>query len=259
MTALRRLEGLRAIVTGAGSGIGRAIALRFAQEGARVACADVNVESAQETLGLLETPGIAFKVDVSQETQMRTLIASAVTALGGLECMVNNAGVGIAAKITDTTEDDWDRVMNVCMKGTFFGMKHAIPAIQASAHPDGTDGSVINMASIGSFVGLLDRAAYCAAKAGILGMTRAAALDHIPDGIRVNCIAPGTVDTPWVARITAGYDDPEAARAAMRARQPHGRLVTAEEIAAMAAYLASTEAASVVGAAMIVDGGMTAR
>ena len=259
MIALRRLEGLRAIVTGAGSGIGRAIAVRFAQEGARVACADVNLESAQETLALLETPGVAARVDVSRENEMQALVASVIQELGGLECMVNNAGVGIAAKITDTTEDDWDRVMNVCMKGTFFGMKHAIPAIQASAHPDGTDGSVINMASIGSFVGLLDRAAYCAAKAGILGMTRAVALDHIPDGIRVNCIAPGTVDTPWVARITAGYDDPEAARVAMRARQPHGRLVTAEEIAAMAAYLASTEAASVVGAAMMVDGGMTAR
>jgi NAD(P)-dependent dehydrogenase (short-subunit alcohol dehydrogenase family) len=259
MISLRRLEGLRAIVTGAGSGIGRAIAVRFAQEGARVACADVNLEGAQETLALLETPGMAARVDVSHELEMRALVGSVVQELGGLECIVNNAGVGIAAKITDTTEDDWDRVMNVCMKGTFFGMKHAIPAIQASLHPDGTDGSVINMASIGSFVGLTDRAAYCAAKAGILGMTRAAAMDHIPDGIRVNCIAPGTVDTPWVARITAGYDDPEAARVAMRARQPHGRLVTAEEIAAMAAYLASFEAASVVGAAMMVDGGMTAR
>jgi NAD(P)-dependent dehydrogenase (short-subunit alcohol dehydrogenase family) len=256
---VRRLEGLRAIVTGAGSGIGRAIAVRFAAEGARVMCADVNLESAQETAGLLSTPGIAAHVDVSSEAEMQSLVALALEQFGGLECMVNNAGVGIAARITDTTEADWDRVMNVCMKGTFFGMKHAIPAIQGSSHPQNTDGSVINMASIGSFVGLLDRAVYCAAKAGILGMTRAAALDHIPDGIRVNCIAPGTVDTPWVARITAGYADPEAARAAMRARQPHGRLVTAEEIAAMAAYLASLEAASVVGAAMMVDGGMTAR
>lgn len=256
---MRRLEGLRAIVTGAGSGIGRAIALRFAQEGARVACADLNLESAQETARMLETPGLAMRVDVARESEMQTLVSDVLGQFGGLECMVNNAGVGIAAKVTETSEADWDRVMDVCMKGTFFGMKHAIPAIQSSAHPDGTDGSVINMASIGSFVGLTDRAAYCAAKAGILGMTRAAALDHIPDGIRVNCIAPGTVDTPWVARITAGYDDPQAARAAMRARQPHGRLVTPEEIAAMAAYLASLEAASVVGAAMMVDGGMTAR
>jgi NAD(P)-dependent dehydrogenase (short-subunit alcohol dehydrogenase family) len=256
---LRRLEGLRAIVTGAGSGIGRAIAVRFAQEGARVACADLNLESAQETVGLLGTPGFATRVDVTKEPEVESLVSITVEHFGGLECIVNNAGVGIAAKITDTTEADWDNVMNVCMKGTFFGMKHAIPAIQRSVHPEHTDGSVINMASIAAFVGLSDRAAYSAAKAGILGMTRAAAMDHIPDGIRVNCIAPGTVDTPWVARITAGYADPEAARAAMHARQPHGRLVTAEEIAAMAAYLASTEAASVVGAAMMVDGGMTAR
>jgi NAD(P)-dependent dehydrogenase (short-subunit alcohol dehydrogenase family) len=256
---MRRLENLRAIVTGAGSGIGQAIAIRFAEEGARVVCSDINLEAAQQTASMLETPGLAFQIDVAKESEMKALIAFILEHFGGLECMVNNAGVGIAAKVTDTTEEDWDRVMNVCLKGTFFGMKHAIPAIQESVHPENTDGSVINMASIASFVGLIDRVAYSAAKAGILGMTRAAAMDHIPDGIRVNCIAPGTVDTPWVQRITAGYDDPEAARVAMRARQPHGRLVTAQEIAAMAAYLASLEAASVVGAAMMVDGGVTAR
>lgn len=256
---MRRLEKLRAIVTGAGSGIGQAIAIRFAQEGARVVCSDINLEAAQNTTSMLETPGLAFQLDVARETEMKALIEFALEHFGGLECMVNNAGFGIAAKVTETSEEDWDQVMNVCLKGTFFGMKHAIPAIQHSSHPENTDGSVINMASIASFVGLTDRVAYSAAKAGILGMTRAAAMDHIPDGIRVNCIAPGTVDTPWVQRITAGYQDPEAARAAMRARQPHGRLVTAQEIAAMAAFLASSEAASVVGAAMMVDGGVTAR
>jgi NAD(P)-dependent dehydrogenase (short-subunit alcohol dehydrogenase family) len=256
---MRRLENLRAIVTGAGSGIGQAIAVRFAGEGARVVCSDINLEAAQSSAAMLEIPGLAYQVDVAREAEMKALIAFTLEHFGGLECMVNNAGVGIAARVTDTTEEDWDRVMNVCLKGTFFGMKHAIPAIQRSVHPENTDGSVINMASIASFVGLTDRVAYSAAKAGILGMTRAAAMDHIPDGIRVNCIAPGTVDTPWVQRITSGYEDPEAARVAMRARQPHGRLVTAQEIAAMAAYLASLEAASVVGAAMMVDGGVTAR
>lgn len=256
---MRRLENLRAIITGAGSGIGQAIAVRFAQEGASVVCSDINLEAAQQTVSMLETPGLAFKVDVAKESEMKALVAYTLEHFGGLECMVNNAGVGIAANVVNTSEEDWDRVMDVCMKGTFFGMKHAIPVIQASVHPENTDGSVINMASIASFIGLIDRVAYSAAKAGILGMTRAAAIDHIPDGIRVNCIAPGTVDTPWVQRITAGYEDPEAARAAMKARQPHGRLVTAQEIAAMAAYLASSEAASVVGAAMMVDGGVTAR
>jgi NAD(P)-dependent dehydrogenase (short-subunit alcohol dehydrogenase family) len=133
-------------------------------------------------------------------------------------------------------------------------MKYAIPAIRESG-----GGSIINMSSIAALVGLTDRAVYCAAKGAILAMTRAAAMDHISEGVRVNCIAPGTVDTPWVARITAGYDDPEEARARMQARQPHGRLVKPEEIAAMAAYLASDEAASVVGACMVVDGGVTAR
>lgn len=118
---------------------------------------------------------------------------------------------------------------------------------------------MINMSSIAALVGLTDRAAYSAAKGGILALTRAAAIDHIEQGVRVNCIAPGTVDTPWVERISAGYDDPEEARAKMKARQPHGRLVSPGEIAAMAAYLASDEAASAVGAAMVVDGGVTAR
>jgi NAD(P)-dependent dehydrogenase (short-subunit alcohol dehydrogenase family) len=172
----------------------------------------------------------------------------------GIDVLVNNAGVGIAATTPDTEEPDWRRVIDVCLTGTFFGMKHAIPVMRA-----GGGGSIINMSSIAALVGLTDRAAYSAAKGGILSLTRAAAIDHVEQGIRVNCIAPGTVDTPWVQRITAGYADPEDARRKMEARQPHGRLVSPEEIAAMAAYLASDEAASVIGAAMIVDGGMTAR
>src|SRR3712207_6669131 len=120
-------------------------------------------------------------------------------------------------------------------------------------------GSIVNMTSVAALVGVPDRAAYCAAKGGILALTRAAAIDHVAEGIRVNCIAPGTVGTPWIDRITAGYDDPEDARANMEARQPHGRFVTPEEIAAMAAYLAADESASCIGACMIVDGGVTAR
>jgi NAD(P)-dependent dehydrogenase (short-subunit alcohol dehydrogenase family) len=256
---MRRLAGLRAIVTGAGSGIGRAIAERFALEGAQMLCSDLNLAAAEATVAALATPGLAFALDVSHEQQVKAMIELAMSEFGGLECLVNNAGVGIAAKVTETSEADWDKVMNVCVKGTFFGMKHAIPAMLASQHPVNTDASIINMASIAAFVGVLDRAAYSAAKGAILALTRASAMDHIGEGIRINCIAPGTVDTPWVARITEGYSDPAAARTAMRARQPHGRLVTAEEIAAMAAYLASTEAGSCVGAAMLVDGGVTAR
>jgi NAD(P)-dependent dehydrogenase (short-subunit alcohol dehydrogenase family) len=173
---------------------------------------------------------------------------------GGLDVMVNNAGIGVAATAPETSEEDFDRQIDVNLKGTFLGIKYAVPAMR-----DSGGGSIVNISSVAALVGVPDRAAYCAAKGGILALTRAAAIDHVGEGIRINCIAPGTVDTPWIGRITAGYDDPEEARAKMEARQPHGRLVTPEEIAAMAAYLASDESASVVGACMVVDGGMTAR
>lgn len=257
--SFRRLEHRRTIVTGAGSGIGRAIAVRFAQEGARVAIADLDLGAAQETVGLLETPGMALEVNVTQAEQVKAMIAQVIQAWGGLEVMVNNAGVGVAATVVETSEDDWDRVIDVNLKGTFLGMKYAIPAIRDTVQGTNTTGAVINISSAAAVVAITNRAAYCASKGGVLALSRAAAIDHVLEGVRVNAILPGTVDTPWVERITAGYDDPEAARVAMRARQPHGRLVTAAEIAAMAAYLASDEAASVVGAGMIVDGGFTAR
>lgn len=252
---MRRLEGKRAIVTGGGSGIGEAIAARFAGEGARIVVADVDAEAAREVAGNLEGNGHLYhEADVTDEGQVEALVRRAVSEWGGLDAMVNNAGVGVAATAPETAVEDYERVMGVCVKGTLLGMKYAIPAIRESG-----GGSVTNMSSIAALVGLPDRAVYSAAKGAILSLTRASAIDHIEEGVRVNCICPGTVDTPWVARITAGYDDPEEARARMKARQPHGRLVSPEEIAAMAAYLASDEAASVVGAAMIVDGGMTAR
>jgi NAD(P)-dependent dehydrogenase (short-subunit alcohol dehydrogenase family) len=250
-----RLRGKRAIVTGGGAGIGRAIAIRFAGEGARVAVADLDGEAAEAVTKELEGEGhLAVRADVTSEGEVQALVARAADAWGGLDAMVNNAGVGVAATVEGTGMKDYDRVMDVCVRGTFLGMKHGIPAIRESG-----GGSVTNMSSVAALVGITDRAVYSAAKGAILALTRAAAIDHIGQGVRVNCIAPGTVDTPWVERITSGYDDPEEARAKMRARQPHGRLVSPEEIAAMAAYLASDEAASVVGACMIVDGGVTAR
>jgi NAD(P)-dependent dehydrogenase (short-subunit alcohol dehydrogenase family) len=250
----RRLHDRRAIITGAGAGIGRAIAMRFAAEGARVMVADLDADAAETVAGELGPPAFAHEVDVSSEEGAAAMIARASEEWGGLDVLVNNAGVGIAATTPDTGAADWQRVIDVCLSGTFFGMKHAIPLIRNSG-----GGAIINMSSVAALVGVADRAAYCAAKGGILALTRAAAVDHVAEGVRVNCIAPGTVDTPWVQRITSGYDDPQAARAAMEERQPHGRLVSPEEIAAMAAYLASDEAASVIGAAMVIDGGMTAR
>ena len=197
---------------------------------------------------------LAHKTDVTKSDEVEALVAIAVDEWDGLDVMVNNAGIGVAGTSTDTSEEDYERVMDVCLKGTFFGMKHAIPAIR-----DSGGGSVVNMSSVAALVGIPDRAVYSAAKGAILAITRAAAIDHVEEDVRVNCIAPGTVDTPWIGRITAGYDDPEEARANMQARQPHGRFVTPEEIAAMAAYLASDESASTIGACMVVDGGVTAR
>jgi len=249
-----RLGGKRAIVTGAGSGIGRAIAIRLASEGARVILADLDEEAAEEVAEEIDGETLVHRADVTKTADVETLVARAVSEWGGLDVMVNNAGVGVAANIVDATEEDYERMMDVCVRGTFLGMKHAVPAIRHSG-----GGSVINMSSVAALIGISDRAIYCAAKGAILSMTRAAAVDHVGDGVRVNCIAPGTVETPWIERITSGYDDPEEARKTMQARQPHGRFVQPEEIAAMAAYLASDESASVIGACMIVDGGVTAR
>jgi NAD(P)-dependent dehydrogenase (short-subunit alcohol dehydrogenase family) len=249
-----RLEGKRAIVTGAGAGIGRSIALRLASEGARVAIADVDESAAGKVASEIEGETLARQTDVTRAGEVEDLVAGVVEAWGGLDVMVNNAGVGVAATAVETTEEDYERVMNVCVRGTLLGMKYAIPAIRETG-----GGSVINMSSVAALVGITDRAVYSAAKGAILSMTRAAAIDHVEEGVRVNCIAPGTVDTPWISRITSGYEDPEAARANMQARQPHGRFVTPEEIAAMAAYLAADESASCIGACMVVDGGVTAR
>ena len=251
---MERLRGKRAIVTGASSGIGRAIALRLAREGASVIVADVDDVAARAVAGEIGDEAFVRKTDVTSADEVEALVATAVDEWDGLDVMVNNAGIGVAGTATNTSEEDYERVMDVCLKGTFFGMRYAIPAIR-----DSGGGSVVNMSSVAALVGIADRAVYSAAKGAILAITRAAAIDHVDEGVRVNCIAPGTVDTPWIGRITAGYDDPEEARKNMQARQPHGRFVTPEEIAAMAAYLASDESASVIGACMIVDGGVTAR
>ena len=251
---MNRLAGMRCIVTGAGAGIGAAIATRFSEEGARVVIADVDEKAAEGIAADLPGEALVCATDVTNAGDVEGLVRRAVDEWGGLDVMVNNAGVGVAGTAETTSEEEYSRVMDVCVRGTFLGMKYAVPAIR-----DSGGGSIINMSSVAALVGLPDRAVYSAAKGAIYSMTRASAIDHVGEGVRVNCIAPGTVDTPWVSRITSGYDDPEEAREKMQARQPHGRFVTPEEIAAMAAYLASDEAQSVIGACMIVDGGVTAR
>ena len=251
---MERLEGKRAVVTGAGAGIGRAIAIRLSGEGALVALTDLDEQAAESVADEIEGKTLIRRTNVTRAEEVEALVRSVTEEWGGLDVMVNNAGIGVAATAPETSEEDFDRQIDVNLKGTFLGIKYAVPAMR-----DSGGGSIVNISSVAALVGVPDRAAYCAAKGGILALTRAAAIDHVGEGIRINCIAPGTVDTPWIGRITAGYDDPEEARAKMEARQPHGRLVTPEEIAAMAAYLASDESASAVGACMVVDGGMTAR
>jgi NAD(P)-dependent dehydrogenase (short-subunit alcohol dehydrogenase family) len=251
---MERLGGKRAIVTGAGAGIGEATAIRLSSEGALVALADLDGQAAERVAGKIAGKTLARRMDVTRADEVEALVQGVVEEWGGLDVMVNNAGIGVAGTTPETSEEDWERLMAVNLKGTFLGMKYAIPAMR-----DSGGGSIVNISSVAALVGIADRAAYSATKGGILALTRAAAIDHVSEGIRVNCIAPGTVDTPWIGRITAGYDDPEEAREKMEARQPHGRFVTSEEIAAMAAYLASDESASCIGACMIVDGGVTAR
>src|SRR3712207_3253092 len=230
---MERLEGKRAVVTGAGAGIGRAIAIRLASEGARVALADLDERAAEGVASEIEGKTLVHQTNVTRAAEVEALVQRVVEEWGGLDVKVNNAGIGVAATAPDTSEEDLDRQMSENLKGTFFRIKYAVPAMRDS----GGGGSIINMSSVAALVGVPDRAAYCEAKGANLALTRASAVDHVSEGIRVNCIAPGTVDTPWIERITAGYDDPEEARARMHARQPHGRFVTPEEIAAMAAYL----------------------
>jgi NAD(P)-dependent dehydrogenase (short-subunit alcohol dehydrogenase family) len=241
------LEGLKALVTGGASGIGRAIATMFAAEGAAVAVLDLapaRPDSLPAAVGYVTA-------SVTDDAAVRAAVAAAVDSLGGLDILVNNAGVGAQGTVEEAADEEWHRVLDVNVVGIARVSRAAWPALRASDHA-----SVVNTCSIAATAGLPQRAVYSASKGAVAALTRAMAADGMPDGIRVNAVNPGTADTPWVARLLDGAPDPAAERAALEARQPHGRLVSADEVARGALYLASPRAGSTTGAEIAVDGGM---
>ncbi len=252
-----RLEQRVAVITGAGSGIGQAMALLFAREGARLLIADVNEAAAKETAGRVVSAGgicEALRVDVSQPQQVRHMIEQAQTTYGKLDILCNNAGIGSTTDVIECEPDDWDRVMTVNVKSVYLGCKYAVPVMTAQG-----GGVIINTASVAGMVGIVKRASYSASKGAVIALTRQVAVDFVERGIRVNCLCPGTVDSPWVGRLLDQADNPVTERAALVARQPMGRLGTPEEIAAAALYLASDDAAFITGTGLVIDGGLTAR
>ncbi|MDX3244317.1 SDR family NAD(P)-dependent oxidoreductase [Streptomyces sp. ME18-1-4] len=238
------LSGLRAVVTGGASGIGLATARALAAQGASVAVLDLQPAG-------VPRPLLGIKADVSDDASVRAAVEAAATALGGIDILVNNAGIGAIGTVEDNPDEQWHHVLDVNVLGMVRTTRAALPHLRRSAHA-----AIVNTCSIGATAGLPQRALYCASKGAVLSLTLAMAADHVREGIRVNCVNPGTADTPWVGRLLDAADDPAAERAALNARQPMGRLVTADEVAAAIVYLASPAAASVTGTALAVDGGM---
>lgn len=226
----------RVLVTGAGSGIGAAVARRFADDGFDITVADLRPEETARELGAK-----AIALDVRDEAQVEP-------AMAGVDVLVNVAGIGSTTNAPDTPLEVWEDVFAVNARGTFLCCKHAIPGMRERG-----GGAIVNMASVAGLVGLRNRAAYCAAKGAVIALTRALAVDHVADGIRVNAVCPGTVDSPWVRRLV---EDAGESLEALRARQPLGRLGTPEEIADAVLYLATAEFAT--GTILTVDGGLTA-
>jgi NAD(P)-dependent dehydrogenase (short-subunit alcohol dehydrogenase family) len=252
-----KLAGKVALVTGAGSGIGQAIALLFAAEGARVGVADFSEAGGNATVSQIRAAGGEaefFRVDVSRSAEVKAAVDGALRRWGQLDILCNNAGIGVAATVVETAEEDWDRTLAVDLKGVFLGCKYAIPPMIARG-----GGVIVNTASVAGQVGVLNRAAYCAAKAGVVGLTKSVAVDYIGQNIRINAICPGTVDSPWIQKILSAQPDPVAERQRMVERQPMGRMGEPAEIAKAALYLACDDSAFVTGTALIIDGGLMAR
>jgi len=251
-----KLQGKIAIVTGAASGIGRASAIAFAREGASVVIADKNAAAAEETAILIRSEGfsaISVPVDVASETSVEAMVAQTVARYGSIHILFNNAGIVLVKPIEAMTEEEWDRVMGINVKGAFLAIKHAIPHIRKAG-----GGAILNTGSIGSFTGQLGTPVYSASKGAIALLTKSLALDFGRDNIRVNCICPGITDTPMLREHMGRGAAGEAAIRARLARVPTGSILTPDDIARAALYLVSDDSRGVTGILHVIDGGLIA-
>jgi len=251
MPDMRRFDGRVALITGGGSGIGRASALRLASEGAAIAIADINPEGGEESCRQIQVQGgraVFVEADVTRASDNERMVAEAVKAFDRLDVLFTSAGVGGGGSVVDLSEDAWDRVVDLDLKGAYLSSKFAIPQMRKLE-----GGAIVHVSSIGGLLGNWG-AGFCAAKGGLINLTRSMAVAHAAENIRVNCICPGYIATPIIQGI---IDDPEKLKRT-GARHPMGRIGTAEEVAAAVAFLASDEASFITGAILPVDGGYLA-
>ena len=247
-----RFEDRAVIVTGGSSGIGLATARRFAEEGARVAIVARGAERVAEAAAAI--PGaLGIACDVALDSRVRAMVTKVEERFGRIDVLVNNAGYGIVGTVVDTSEEDWDRLIAANLKGVFLCSKHVIPVMRRQGR-----GAIVNVGSICAHIGIRKRAAYGASKGGVVALTKAMALDHLPEGIRVNSIAPGTIATEYQVKMIERAADPVAYRRHLETRQPIGRMAEPVEVANAILYLASDEAAYAVGTDLVLDGGWLA-
>lgn len=251
-----KLTGRVAIVTGAASGIGRASAIAFAREGAKVVVADRNEQGGKETASAIAAKGheaCFARVDVAKEADLKRMMEDTVARWGRIDILFNNAGVLLAKPIEETTEEEWDRVMSINVKAAFFAIKHAVPHMRR-----GGGGAILNTGSIASFTGQVGTPVYSASKGAIALLTKSLALDLGRDRIRVNCICPGITDTPMLREHLGHGSEGELRIRARLARVPLGEILSPEDVARAALYLVSDDSAGITGVLHLVDGGLLA-